>query len=204
MREEPGLRIGVGNDEIGRVERATVDGLEHACNRRTGAKTRAVGDQRVGEGDERVEHDRPSARRTLRRRQIEMPWIADDDGVRVRHMSCKQPRFRHREPRGGTGAGTPAVADAVPDGHVDLVDLNARPAQARDHLCVARVLALVRPEVRDLHRGGSARPDARAKPARPLGAAAKSAFIAIAELNLCRDILRGASRRTRGRSPHVL
>src|SRR3989440_3062854 len=37
--EEPGLRVGVGNDEIGGAERATVDELEHACDRRAGAKT---------------------------------------------------------------------------------------------------------------------------------------------------------------------
>ena len=39
----------------------------------------------------------------------------------------------------------------LPDPHVALVDLDARPPKARDHLRVARVVALVRPEVENSH-----------------------------------------------------
>jgi len=96
----------------------------------------------------------------------------------------QQPCFRGGEPCRLRGSRRPAVAIVVPDGEVDLLDVDACLAQARDHLRVTRIRALVRAEVTDSQRGigGIRRPRsrngretaARAKPVRPLCGVAKS------------------------------
>ncbi len=53
------------------------------------------------------------------------------------------------QPRRGARAGRPVVPPPLPDADVPLDHLDAGAAQARDHLRVARVVALVRPEVED-------------------------------------------------------
>src|SRR5204863_7723702 len=109
----------------------------------------AVADERVRERDEWVEHDRPPARRTPRRRQVEMSWVADDERVEAAGTACEQPGFCRREAQRASRAGGPALTQVVPHRDVLLCDFHPCRAQARDHLCVARIRTLVGAEITD-------------------------------------------------------
>src|SRR5204863_8831754 len=107
--EEMRVRFGVGDDEVGGTEGTEVDPLQRAG--REGARTEAaaVADERVRERDEWVEHHRPPARRTPRRRQVEMSWVADDERVEAAGTACEQPGFCRREAQRASRAGGPAL-----------------------------------------------------------------------------------------------
>ena len=149
LDEEVGVRLRVGDDEIGHPEGLPVDAAENARRHRAAPKARAVGDERVLERDERVEDDRPPERRDLRRRQVEVAGVADDQRVEP----ARGPE--QRELRDGHfGAGPEArrpVLPAAPDRDVSLLDLDTRSSQARDRERVPRVVPLVGPEVKDAH-----------------------------------------------------
>ena len=63
--EEASVLLRVRDDDVRRAERAPVDGAARASRKRAGAEAAAVGDERVGERDERVEHHRRAAGRAL-------------------------------------------------------------------------------------------------------------------------------------------
>ena len=83
LAEERGVRLRVGDDEVGRAEGGLVDGAHDAGGGRARPEPPAVADERVVERDERVEDDRPPARDAPGGRQVEVPRVADDDDVRV-------------------------------------------------------------------------------------------------------------------------
>ena len=120
------------------------------AGKRAGPEARAVGDERVRERDERVEEHGRAASRALRRGQVEVAGVADDHGVVALARPTEQAKLRAREPQRRRRARAPRVARSLPHGLVPLDDLDACAAQARDHLRVARVVALVRSEVEDL------------------------------------------------------
>jgi len=113
-------------------------------------------------------------------------WIADEKRVACGCPACEQSRLRSGEPECTSRSRSPAVPVVVPHRDVLFHHLHACAAQARDHLRVARIAAFVGSEVADFQserRAGAARgriserveTAARAKPARPLCGAAKSA-----------------------------
>src|SRR5204863_6720701 len=63
LREEPGLRIGVRDDDIGARKRMPVDALEDSRGHGPRLETCAVGNEGVCKRHERVEDDRPAAGR---------------------------------------------------------------------------------------------------------------------------------------------
>ena len=64
--EEAGLGLRVRDHDVGGAERVAVDALERTCCERSRWEAASVGDERVGERHERVEHDRAAARGTAR------------------------------------------------------------------------------------------------------------------------------------------
>jgi hypothetical protein len=154
------VRFGVGDDQVGGTEGTEVDPLQRAGREGAGTEAAAVTDERVRERDEWVEHHRPSARRTPRRRQVEMSRVPDDEHVEAPGTACEQPCFCRREAQRAPRAGGPALTQVVPHRDVLLCDFHPCRAQARDHLCVARIRTLVGAEVTDFHRcvGGRFRP----------------------------------------------
>ena len=83
LAEERGVRLGVGDDDIGAAKRSPVDEVDDAGAGRAAPEAAAVVDERVEEGHERIEDDGPPARDALGGRQVEVPGIADDQRVRV-------------------------------------------------------------------------------------------------------------------------
>ncbi|MFL5966261.1 MAG: hypothetical protein ACJ747_06885 [Gaiellaceae bacterium] len=73
--------VRIGDDEVRGCERPAVDPFERACRRRSGVEARTVADERVGEGDERVEDDRRVSCRASCRGQVEVAGVPDDDGI---------------------------------------------------------------------------------------------------------------------------
>ncbi len=80
-----------------------------------------------------------------------MAGVADDHGVRLDSRPAKEPRLRDGETQSSTEPRPPLLPLTLPDRHMSLDDLDARAAKAGDHLGVAGVAALVRPEVEDPH-----------------------------------------------------
>ena len=81
MGQVPRVRARVRDDEIGRTEGAAVDRLQEAGRQRPRPEPRPVVDERVGEGDERVEDDRRASCRASCRGQVEVAGVPDDDGI---------------------------------------------------------------------------------------------------------------------------
>ena len=134
-----------------------------------GTEAAAVVDERVGERDERVEDDGPPARGAPRGREVEVARVADDHGVGALGRACsEQPRLGGSEPERGRRPGRPAVAPALPDADVPLGDLDARAPEARDHLRVPRVVALVGAEVENPHPEGRPTRSSTPPPGHPL------------------------------------
>ena len=147
LGKEAGVLLRVRDDDVGRAERAAVDERERARGKRTGLEARAIGDERVRERDERVEDHRRAPRRASCRRQVEVAGVADDHRVVALGRPPEQTKLRPREAQRRCRACAPRVARSLPHRLVPFDDLDTRAAQARDHLRVARVVALVRSEV---------------------------------------------------------
>ena len=110
LREEAGVLLRVGDDDVGGAKRAAVDERERAARKRAGLEARAIGDERVSERDERVEDHRRSTRRAPRRRQVEVAGVADDHRVVALGRPPEQTKLRAREPQRRRRARAPRVA----------------------------------------------------------------------------------------------
>ena len=151
---------------------------------RAGAEAPAVGDERVRERDERVEDDRPPARRAPCGRQVEVPRIADDHGVERRRASpsrSSRGSAQRQRARRRRGPHRPVVRAPSQTGTCCSRTSTPARAQARDHLGVARIA-----------RGRTCRSRGRARRAlRALRRRAASARLALAHalLVVARDHL---------------
>ena len=87
-------------------------------------------------------------------RHVEVTGVADDDHVEVDLRSSQQAHLRAREPAADRRPNENLCSRSSQTGHVTLDHLDARIAEARDHLRVSRVVALVRPEVENSHVRG--------------------------------------------------
>ena len=83
LAEEPAVGLGVGDDDVRPPERATVDAADDARGGRAAAEAPAVVDERVVQGDERIEDDGPPSSHTLRGGQVEVPGVADDERIGI-------------------------------------------------------------------------------------------------------------------------
>ncbi len=152
LAEELRVSLGVGHDEVGRPERGAVDPGERPRGQRAAAEAAAVVDESVGEGDERVQHDRPPSRRPPRRGHVEVAGVADDQRVEGRLGPVRRELdLREREPYGRADPGRELVLAPLPHRDVPLRDLHPGPAQAGDHLGVSRIAPLVGAEVEHPH-----------------------------------------------------
>ena len=142
---------GVGDDEVGRAERAPVDRGERACREGAGTKAPSVGNERVRERHERIEDDRAAPSGAPGRGQVEMPGVADDQRVELGPRRPQEAHFGERETRRGAGPGAKALPAALPDADMTLDHFDARPSQTRDHLRVPRVVPLVGAEIEGPH-----------------------------------------------------
>ena len=149
---EPGqerrVRLGVRDDHVGGAQRDPVDGGERAGRERTGAEPPPIADERVGERDERVEDEWAAPRERPRERHVGVTGIAHEDGV-AGWQRASEPRLSGGEPSRRFRPRAPALPPALPDRYMPLDDLHAGSAQARDHLRVPRIVALVGAEVDD-------------------------------------------------------
>ena len=174
---EPGEVVGVRlacRRRRGRRERSARRSTrrERARRERAGPEAPAVGDERVRERDERVEDDRRAAGGPPRRRQVEVPGIADDDRVEALVAAAAQ------EPRLGDAASRAASRGPArqpsrrPSQTGSCRSRTSTPARAqtRDHLRVPRVVALVRAEVERPSRAGQDFVDHRLRPRALVGA----------------------------------
>src|SRR5262249_30376395 len=152
VSEKVGARFGVGDDEIRRAECVSVDDTEHPTRGRVFPEAPAVGAEGGGEGDQRVEDDGPAGGGSARGREVELAGVADHERVELRGRASEEPKLRDREPCCGRGAGLPVVPRSFPDGDVALDHVDARPAQRRNDLRVARVVALIGAEVENAQR----------------------------------------------------
>ena len=151
----------VGDDEVGAPERDPVDPAEDAGGGRARPEAAAVLDEGLVERDERVEDDGTAACDPPGRGQVEVARVADDDGVEALAPAAEQqPRLGQADPRGRPEADRPVVPPPLPHARVPLDHLRAGAAEAGDHLRVARVVALVRPEVEDPQVSAGSRPRA--------------------------------------------
>ena len=153
LGEELGVGRRVGDHAIGCAKRAPVDRRERTPGERTGREAPPVVDEGVEERDERVEDDRPAAGRIPRGCQVEVPRVADDERVELMYRPPEQAHLGEREPGRRHGACAPFVGASFPDRDMPLEHADAGAAKSRDHLRVAGIVALVRAEVEDAHRG---------------------------------------------------
>ena len=160
----------------------------------------AVLDEGLGERHERVEDHRPAARDAPGGGEVEVAGIADDRARRsARVGSPEEPRLGDGEPRGRPEPERPLVPPPLPDADVALDHVHAGAAQARDHLGVARVVALVRPEVEDASELSAG---SRPRAARSSGRA--GALLVVAGDHLARPgRARRAARRRRRAAPRA-
>ncbi len=152
--KEDRVLLRIGNDDLGGTERGAVEGLQRPRGERAGGETRAILDERFGERDERVEYDRPPACNSSRRGKIEVSRVSDEDRVELLAPVYEQSQLGPREPQPGADTRGELVLSSLPDRHVPLDDLDAGPAQTRDHLSIAGIAALVRAEVEDAQSVG--------------------------------------------------
>ena len=148
LGEVAGVLGGVGDDEVGAAQGEPVDLPQHAGRRRAGREAAAILDERLVQRDERVEEHGPTAGDPPCGGDVEVTWVADDDGVEASSPPAEEPRLASP-----IRAAAPTPSDhlppPLPHARMPLDDVDARAAQARDHLGVARVVALVRAEVED-------------------------------------------------------
>ncbi len=144
-----GLRV--GDDEISRAERPTVDAAKDSSRQRACAEAAAIADQRVGQRDEGIEDDRASSRGPSRCGEIEMSGVSDQDDVRARQAPGEQAHLGEQQTGGRAWAERPFLFPPFPDRLVALDHVDAGAPKARDHLGVAGVSALVGAEVEDAH-----------------------------------------------------
>ncbi len=142
----------VRDDEVGGSERVPVDRCERPRRHGTGPEAPSVGNEGVGQRDQRVEDDGPIAGRAPGGGQVEVPRVTDEQDVEGILRRPEQPELGGRDARRGPGAGAKAVATAFPDADVPLDHLDAGPAEAGDHLRVPRIVALVGSEVEGPHQ----------------------------------------------------
>src|SRR5205814_2931656 len=116
--EEVSVRRGVGDDEVGGPKGAAVDRPEQPAGRRPRPEALAIGDERVVEGDERVEHHGPWPGHAPSRCQIEVARVPNDQLVEVLARPPEEARFRQRQPGQRPRAGPPFVRASLPDGNV--------------------------------------------------------------------------------------
>ena len=153
LAKELCVRLGVGDDDVRLAEGPPVDVTHHAGGGRSGPEAPAVVDERVVERHERVEDDGPAPGDPSGRRQVEVPGVADDEGLGAALVVARPP-----EAALGLGqsqhlpqADRPVVAP-LPDGPVLLDDVDPGAAERGDDLRVSRVGAVVGSEVEDAQR----------------------------------------------------
>ena len=140
-----GLRLGAADDEVGQPQRACVRDAEHVRRRRARAKVPPHGDELVLEREHRVEDERPGAGEAPGPRHVEVARIPDDQRV---GSACG--RASSRRSSASEHVQRPAQA-AAPELRLALDDFDAGVPKRGDRVHVARMLAVVRPEVEDLH-----------------------------------------------------
>ena len=151
LGQEVGLRLRVGDHEIGPPQRRAVEGEQRPRREAAGPEAPPVGDERVRERDERVEDQRSPARGPPRGRHVRVTGVADGDRVEIDVDSPQQSRLCEREPERGARTAPPLLLASLPHRLVPLDDLDAGPSEARDDLRVTGISALVRPEVQNTH-----------------------------------------------------
>ncbi|MDQ3671192.1 MAG: hypothetical protein M3364_01960 [Actinomycetota bacterium] len=154
FNEVPRMGCGIRDHEVCAAEGRTVDQSHRRCKHGASSHELAIADHGVLERHEWVEHDWPIARDSLRRKHVEVSGIADDQDVRVQDGTECEPRFSADRPDERTHLRGKLVALRFPERNVSLEHLDTRSAQACHHLGVARIFALVRTEVENLHRPG--------------------------------------------------
>ena len=82
-----------------------------------------------------------------------MPGVADDDRISTVAGAQEQSHLGERESRDYLEPGAPLLLPPLPNGLVALADLDPRAAEARNHLGVTGIAALVGAEVDDPHPG---------------------------------------------------
>jgi hypothetical protein len=156
--EVRGVRLRVGDHQIGCPKRVAIERPQGDGGRRAAGDGSPVVDERVRERDERVEDDRPALGHPVGRGHVCVPGVADHDHIGVVVPYPRERRLGAREPRQRARPGRPVVAS--PHLPVTLDHGDAGASQARDDLGVSRGRAVVRPEVERLHpcvSGGSLR-----------------------------------------------
>ena len=148
--EELGVRLGVGDDEVGGAKRGSIESEQGACRNRPGSKPPPIVHERLVERDERVEDDRSAACGAPGRGQVGLAGIADDEGIDVPGHAAGEAHLCERDPSSGSGARSPPFTAPFPHGHVALYDLDPGAAKRRDHLGVPRIVPLVRAEIENL------------------------------------------------------
>ena len=114
------LRAGPHSDRPGVLVLAHLDtvhplGMDRSRCRRSRREPPPVLDERVGQRHERIEDERAASRGEPRGRQVELPRIADDDGVDVARAAAeRQPRLGGRKPQRRPPARAPTCAASTP------------------------------------------------------------------------------------------
>ena len=132
------------DDEIGEPQGPKVDGSQDGRRHGAVAEPAAHRHELVLERQDGVEDEWRAARDPPRARHVEVTGIADDQDVEVAPSRREQPRFRAENAERAPG---PVAAD----GRLSLGDLDAVRPQRCDRIHVARMRAIVRPEVERPH-----------------------------------------------------
>src|SRR5262249_10197610 len=137
--EEVGVGLRVRDDEVRGTERESVEGDERTRRQRARSKPTPVTDERVREGDERIEDNGATARGASGDGQVEVARVADEHDVERIALTPQESRFGTNESEGAAEPGAPLVLVALPDRLVPLDDLDAGAPQTRHDLRVARI-----------------------------------------------------------------
>ena len=154
----------VRDDEVGCTEGVAVDRSQEARAQRPGRYESAIVDHRVLQRHERVEHEWAIARHPSSRRHVDVAGVADDNHIEPDRGSASESKLGAKGTRVRSSARRQLVPLRLPQTHMAFDNVYACPAQARNHLGVPGVVALVRAEVEDAHRVASARPRRRTAP----------------------------------------
>ena len=160
----------IRDDEIGGTKGAAIDRTQRACAQRTLRHKATISDHRVLERHERVEHERALSGDPPRGRHVDVTRIADDHDIGSESGSARESDLGSSRSHERPHARRQLVAFRLPQACVAFHDLDARSPQARDHLRVAWVVALVGAEVEDAHvavSAGRSRRTSRSARARP-------------------------------------
>ena len=139
-----GLRLGAADDEVGEPQRACVRDAEHVGRCRVRPKAPPHRDQLVLEREHRVEDDRPGAGETPGPRHVEVARIPDDESVGALAAGRRQAQL------GEDHVQRPSQSAAA-ELRLALDDFDTCVPKRGDRVHVARMFAVVRPEVEDLH-----------------------------------------------------